>query len=477
MSRLQRVDPPADPPPPAAKRTAFGEYIPLPGGKPLTALALSTPGPADYDVPDMKLNKSAAPEFSIRLRAGDPEVREQRPSPASYTAKLPTCKKPLMTTMKSRFQPPDYRCSPGPVHMVRVGDLDTKPGRVTIKGRNVAGSIGHPSPLDPTSYTETPAPVYSAVTAHLPAPPGFKFNSQPPRRDQTPGPGPGKRNMQRPLSGPEYTMRPRHRKQVSSMNNPPPDWYFVQDVRPAVHAPMFGQKLRARRASPRPAPNTYKLHRTPRSAPTLTFRPFEPELEQPTPGPGAYSPEMPSERRAPAFSIGLPVMATYPSQERHPSGRGPASYNTRSAPAERPAFKLTRRPKDKHENFPAPNSYSPHPAPGTNKGFSLRIRHADQKLMKAPGPNKYLPERPLPTAPAYTLHDRQRDPKYKQKESVPSPATYYPPPECGRAPYQRTGPGASLKSRQSRYVFTGLDRARLPGAMSEQVERKRVPIV
>ena len=305
---------------PAAKRTALGEYIPPRGGQPLTALARPFPGPADYQIPDMKLNKPAPPEFSIRLKAGDPAAREVRSSPASYAAKLPACKKPLMTTVKSRVVPPDYRCSPGPVYKVRVGDVDTKPGRVTIKGRHMAATTGHPSPLDPTSYTETPAPVYSAVTAHLPAPAGFKFNSQPPRRDHTLGPGPGKLNMERPLSGPEFTMRPRPRHAVSSMNNPPPDWYFVQDVLPAVHATPFGEKPRARRPSPRPAPNTYKVPRPMRSAPTLTFRPFESELEQPTPGPGAYSPEVPAKRRAPAFSIRLPVKPSYPVRSGGPWG-------------------------------------------------------------------------------------------------------------------------------------------------------------
>ncbi|KAF0288788.1 hypothetical protein FJT64_012816 [Amphibalanus amphitrite] len=99
---------------------------------------------------------------------------------------------------------------------------------------------------------------------------------------------------------------------------------------------------------------------------------YKSELEQPTPGPGAYSPVMPAKRSAPAFSIRLPVKPTYPSQDRRPLGRGPASYNTRSAVVERPAFKLTCRRADKHEDFPAPNVYSPHEAPGTNKGYSLR---------------------------------------------------------------------------------------------------------
>ena len=181
---------PADDRSPAAKRTSLGEYVPPPGGKPLTALAKPFPGPADYQIPDMCLHKPAPPEYSIRIKPGDATAREVRPSPASYMAKPPGCKKPLGTTIKSRIEQPDYRCSPGPAYKVKVGDVETKPGRVTIKGRNMAATTGHPSPLDPTSYTGTPAPVYSPVTAHLPAPAGFKFTSQPSRKDDTLGPVP-----------------------------------------------------------------------------------------------------------------------------------------------------------------------------------------------------------------------------------------------------------------------------------------------
>ena len=42
----------------------MGEYVPPCGGKPLTQLAVPTPGPADY-CPTMHLNKPTAPHYSI----------------------------------------------------------------------------------------------------------------------------------------------------------------------------------------------------------------------------------------------------------------------------------------------------------------------------------------------------------------------------------------------------------------------------
>ncbi|KAF0303155.1 hypothetical protein FJT64_024867 [Amphibalanus amphitrite] len=141
---------------PAGRRDAMGEFIPAPGGRPLTALCAPTPGPANYQLPELNAHRPG------RARAPAAGIR-------------------LAVTLKPRLSAPDYRCSPGPVHLVTVGDVASRPARTSLKAVPAAGvTVGLPSPLD-KGIVSAPAPVYGPEMTFRP------FESESPAQE-TPGP-------------------------------------------------------------------------------------------------------------------------------------------------------------------------------------------------------------------------------------------------------------------------------------------------
>lgn len=456
-------------------RDAMGEYHPPPGGKQLTSLCADTPAPNKYTLPNMNLTLHAAPSYFLSSRPKDTLEKVDGASPASYKPRYPPkCKHELLTTLKPRIEPPKYESSPGPhKYYVKNNDVAQKPPKTTIKSRPPpTASFGPHNPLDHTSFTKTPGPKYDPITAHLHTAPKFCFNSRNIPTEYTTGPGSGALNIRRGAGGPRYSMCPLPTLLTPMMNNPGPETYDPVPVDPDPHTPTIAVRIPDPTPDQKPGPETYTPPQSKKHAPTLTFRPFEPE-EFHTPAPNSYFAEKLPEKRAPAFSMGRRLRA----RSHCYSNSGPAASNLQQQKAQTPAFTLAGRPKSKLSQTPAPNAYSPRRPVTTNNGFSMVGLQPKEKLAITPGPSTYQPKAVLPRAPTLPLGIKHRDMGDREAAMVPSPAHYALGDGCGCSAFHRTKKGASFKSRASKYMFSGFDANRNMTRLPAKVENTRTPII
>ncbi|XP_064611764.1 uncharacterized protein LOC135475757 [Liolophura sinensis] len=394
----------------AITRTAMGEYIVPPGGKPLTVLANpNVPGPASY-LPRIAVTKPSAPQYSLKGRYKQSEG-DQRPGPADYQV--------------------DH-------------DLLWKRKTLMLKGREQEISFVEPgaNDLGPAGYNIE----YDTVGKGRPK---YSIKGRKPFKLQT---------------GPTTLM-------FQAIDTAGPADYNLSSV-PAWDGPAYSLAKRLPTlpggvGEKRPGPNEYELGTTvgkcegaSMTSRRETFKPQE------TPGPNSYTLKDTIDLNAKAASLTYRWYDEDKREEGTP-GDGPAKYDIRKSFAEndKPAFTMGKRLKEseKDNTGPGPGQYEVKARPEMKSAPEFSFAKRLPKLLRTsgPGPAQYKPKL-LDGAPMYTMTRRPASHKGKVKSS-PGP---YRLPEGATRWGRQVGGGITFKSRASPFVYSGFKTRKIFEPMS-----------
>ncbi|XP_060558425.1 uncharacterized protein LOC132718726 [Ruditapes philippinarum] len=193
-------------------RTPMGTLIVPEGGKPLTTLGISYPGPSDY-LPKVNITKQAAPQYSLVGKPKRPDVTRDIPGPFNYNCSGDIIWKKKKVTLKGREKSHfemeaektasvlgnykvDYRATgkDGPKFKMGIR-LDSK----IVQGP--ANSLVQP--VD-TKGVDTPGPNYRPNSSYIGHGPkksfGVRFKTKNPK-----GPGPGDYDVPTTHRGPSHS--------------------------------------------------------------------------------------------------------------------------------------------------------------------------------------------------------------------------------------------------------------------------------
>ncbi|MEW5299279.1 MAG: hypothetical protein WDW36_002310 [Sanguina aurantia] len=392
MSRRPRPPPAQDPTPGPGEyhQRSVGGGAPaftFAGGRPADGWdpAAETPGPADYMGPQDTFD---GPSFTMAPRAASPtRPLDQIPGPGSYHASGPAhATGPSFTIPSSRVveSRPD---SPGP------GEYSVSAGVGALSG------------------TVT-APAYTIGLRPMPtgAPPEFQ-----------PGPGeydPGPTSWGGHAAGPSFSMgaRPADRS-AATVLAPAPGDYLAQPVagKGAPAYSMAGRAAAEGRGEGResPGPGHYSMPQ-PSQGPSFSIatrpQPVPANEQHTAPGPGEYQPSSPGREGGPSYTMAMRSRAAVP-----PLSPGPGEYQRPASPGG-PSFTISARQELTNTAAAGPNV----------------------------GPGAYNADRPLPSAPAYTMPGRGGASVQGDGELLPGPGAYDPDPQQQQ---QRRGPAWSMGLR------------------------------
>ncbi|XP_005089348.2 proteoglycan 4 [Aplysia californica] len=385
-------------PPIPKDRDAMGRYVPPTGGRPLSVQDYAGPGP-DLYTPNIDAVVRRGPLFTLGERL-ETTIRKKTPAPNKYN----TCgtldwKKCKRITIKTNKYPPD--------NSDKKGLVGPGPASYSLK-RSVSQGPKFSMRVRPASDV-MPGLVSSLVRQPDPRVPGPDFNpsgcewlqkpqtfgTKPKEKKSVPTPGP-KYNTGGERKGPKWHMGT-FRSDPSFQKSPGPGSYDIKSsIGEAPRAVLCSRHV-PKESSCTPGPDQYNRAGFDLSEPgyTMKYRWFEPDIERPNPGPGAYAVSVGAvKERAPAYSIKRKTKPTYPS----------SVYGNLTVEA------------------PSPTQYSLPPTPRT-QGKTFGAPRTEARLSNEPGPADYdSPEVVLPKAPAYTMAGRPRDAKKGKK--LPGPATY-----------------------------------------------------
>lgn len=445
-------------------RDPMGQFIPAHGSKPLTALAVTGPGPAAY-IPQLGFTWCVSgPQYSILGKHPEPNAKPH-PGPAEYKVTIGRCgpvKNTGFTLGRKGLTQINYNSeekgtnSPGPAvtHATAISNSGS------------AGyTFGHPYK---PKVSNTPSPAqYDAFEGMHHA---FKFNSFIGHRaDLTkapkslnPGPAAHDVNVNDKYrvknTPPSHSMAGRLR--IVDLNattcSPGPGTYTLEAPEEAKYATLKGRSsIESKMDNPGPA--TYSLNNSCFSnVPkwSMTDRNTHEPLSG-SPGANAYVPDdhmsIPNKISftiRPKVEPCFPTVMNYPSKLKAPSP-GPASYNS-SKPFvdnDSASWSMTGRPREVMSQSPGPADYTiPEPKKATySMGVKCESTDVCVKPMPGPGPGCYFPEN-MERGPKYSLGTSL---KARKVPDTPGPNAYMLSTSMGK------GSSSTLKSRPSPHIYSG----------------------
>lgn len=300
----------------------MGEYVPPPGGRPLSSQALSKPSPADYGgvAAATQHTLPRSPHYSIQSRPY-PLTTPPTPGPFEYTTSKDTVWSSNTITFKKKGTtwPYDTRknahltCTPGSGHYQLI-DGNTGAGvEHSTSSRHLEGvNAGYPNPLVQPVDThgfKTPGSCYWPGSVR--GPEYSMGNTLKKSSGETIGPGPAAYTLPTPCSPTalcgEQLLIP------EGSDYPAPNHYDVPGSVGTGQAKTFGTKTQPKRSAVvAPEPATYHIRKPKSSAlHSLTYRPFPTEPAK-RPGPAEYAPGKSTLPHCPEYSCRKPCLPGFP---------------------------------------------------------------------------------------------------------------------------------------------------------------------
>ncbi|XP_053377786.1 uncharacterized protein LOC128547922 [Mercenaria mercenaria] len=467
---------------PARTRTPMGSYIVPEGGKHLTSLAISYPGPSDY-LPKIGITKQAAPQYSLVGRPKRQPATRDIPGPFNYNCSGDLIWKKKKVTLKGREKSQFDReanksasvLGKYKVEYRSVGKDGPKFKMGTrADSKIVQGPVNRlVQPVDTKGF-DTPGPNYRPNSSYWGRGPkksfGGRFNL---KTNVTKGPGPGDYEVPTIHRGPSHSFGIKLPEPVSVQQgvnkfSPAANTYDIgTTIGKAPAISIAGRCNTCPSESKVPCPTkytpVYKCANDKYKAVTLTYRWFETDEDSTQPGPADYNVKHVNLKKNPSYTCRQRVKPSYPNAGTYDEAAGdmpgPGSYNPSREITEsnKPAYSLGKRLEtvSNKENIPGPNAYLPQKLdkPGSKKApsFSMAKRLiAPNSRKDYPGPGEYSPNSKIYETEKgkYTIASRLR-----RKESYVNPVA----PNMYTLPELLSGKkkGVVFKSRPSPYVYSG----------------------
>ncbi|CAH1782578.1 unnamed protein product [Owenia fusiformis] len=466
------------------RRSPMGSYIVPKGGKPLTSLARDCiPAPSDYS-PKIDLIKPSAQKYSIAGPWRTSKRDNFLPSPADYHTESDIIWNHKSTTIKGKGkmcvtgQDP-MNNSIGPASYKVENFATGRDGRkIRIADRETV-STGPPDklvqPVD-THGHNTPGPNHRPNSSYWGRGPKKSIGTRlKEKRVDRPGPGPAEytiHDLNDPKiekAGFKYSFgirfpSPLQWRLATHDDSPAPNTYNLGTTVGSAIAKSISGRQPVLKNDFVPAPNKYhlpdKMQTSSRSC-TMTYRSFD-CYEGPHPSPAHYTINKVSLKKAPAYSLRLRLK--YHAGEDCSTNPAPGEYCKikKFTDNDGPAYSMGKRGRSAKNDVPGPNHYSaakctvpPNAKKTPSFSISKRFEAPDSKK-NSPGPAAYS-VKPPQQGPSYSMTKR---PKSKKKMNTPAANSY-----CLKFGQNvkglHTGPKATLKSRASPFVYSGINKQQI----------------